>query len=86
MKNSPRTRTALVVFLTLLPAGGAGPEGSVLGHNTPYVIEKYVSESWPARLAKPVKANVVRVDGGFENALPEGRPTDTSVHRHERPE
>lgn len=59
-------------YTTELLARAVGPEGSVIGHNTPYVIEKYVKESWPARLAKPELANVVRADRSFEDPLPEG--------------
>ncbi len=59
-------------YTTELLARAVGPEGRVYGHNSPYVIEKYVSESWPARLAKPVNANVVRVDAGVAEPLPEG--------------
>ncbi|MBW2396518.1 MAG: class I SAM-dependent methyltransferase [Deltaproteobacteria bacterium] len=59
-------------YTTELLARAAGPEGSVIGHNTPTVVEKFVSESWPARLAKPVNSNVTRVDSGYEEPLPEG--------------
>jgi len=59
-------------YTTELLARAAGPEGSVIGQNTPYVIEKYVSESWPARLAKPVNAKVSRVDRAYEEPLPPG--------------
>ena len=43
----------------------------VYGHNTPYVIEKFASESWPARLSREVNRKVVRVDSGFEDMLPD---------------
>ncbi|MAE96472.1 MAG: methyltransferase [Deltaproteobacteria bacterium] len=59
-------------YTTELLARAVGPEGSVIGQNTPRVIEKYVKESWPARLAKPALANVVRADRSFEDPLPEG--------------
>jgi predicted methyltransferase len=52
-------------YTTELLARAAGPDGVVYGQNTPAVIEKYVSESWPARLAKDELANVVRVDSDF---------------------
>lgn len=54
-----------------LLARAVGPEGTVYGHNTPRVIEKYVAESWPARLAKPVNQRIVRVDREFEAPLPD---------------
>ncbi|MGE4607030.1 MAG: hypothetical protein AAEJ52_09850 [Myxococcota bacterium] len=56
-------------YTTELLARAAGPDGVVYGQNTPAVIEKYVSESWPARLAKDALTNVVRVDSDF-GALP----------------
>jgi len=55
-----------------LLARAVGPEGTIYGHNTPRVIEKYVGESWPARLTKPVNARIVRVDRDFQDPLPEG--------------
>ncbi len=53
-----------------LLARAVGPEGTVYAHNTPAVIEKYVKESWPARLSKPVMENVVRVDRTWNEPLP----------------
>lgn len=58
-------------YTTELLARAVGAEGTVFGHNEPTVIEKYVSESWPARLAKPVNAKVVRADRAFADPLPE---------------
>jgi predicted methyltransferase len=52
-------------YTTELLARSVGASGVVFGQNTPYVIEKYVSESWPARLSKDVNARVVRVDSGL---------------------
>ena len=65
-EHVPRLPDALVLggHAELL-ARAAGPEGFVYGQNTPAVIEKYVSETWPARLAKDALANVVRVDSEF---------------------
>ncbi len=57
-------------YTTELLARAVGPEGVVYGHNEPAVIEKFVGESWPARLAKPINGNVVRVDRGFGDPLP----------------
>lgn len=56
-------------YTSELLARAVGPEGVVYGHNTPTVLEKYVSESWPARLGKDVNAKVVRIDAGFEDPL-----------------
>ncbi len=58
-------------YTTELLVRAVGPDGVVYGHNEPAVIEKYVSESWPARLAKPMNANVVRVDRSFAAPIPD---------------
>jgi len=58
-------------YTTELLARAVGPTGRVYGHNRPTVIEKYVSESWPARLARPANARVVRVDAPLAAPLPE---------------
>lgn len=57
-------------YTTELLARAVGPEGSVYGQNTPYVLEKYVKESWPARLARPSMKRVVRVDRESGDPLP----------------
>lgn len=58
-------------YTTELLARAVGAQGTVYGHNEPAVIEKYVSESWPARLSKPVNAKVIRADRAFGDPLPE---------------
>lgn len=58
-------------YTTELLARAVGSEGTVYAHNTPYVLKKYVSESWPARLARPAMAGVVRVDRELVTPLPE---------------
>lgn len=57
-------------YTTELLARAVGEKGEVYGHNTPRTVEKYVSESWPARLAKPVNHRVIRVDAELANPLP----------------
>ena len=57
-------------YTTELLARAVGSEGTVYGQNTPYVLEKYVSESWPARLARPAMKGVVRVDRELVSPLP----------------
>lgn len=59
-------------YTTELLVRAVGPKGAVVGHNIPQVIEKYVSESWPARLAKPINENVQRVDRSFQDPFPDG--------------
>ncbi len=58
-------------YTTELLVRAVGSEGAVFAHNTAMVIEKFVSESWPARLARPVNANVVRIDAEWSAPLPE---------------
>jgi len=57
-------------YTTELLARAVGPDGVVYGQNAPGSIRKYVSKSWPARLAKPVNARVVRIDSSFSDPLP----------------
>ena len=59
-------------YTTELLARAVGPEGSVISHNTPRVVEKFVRESWPARLTRPANANVKKVIRPFDHPLPEG--------------
>lgn len=58
-------------YTTELLVRAVGPEGAVFAHNTAMVIEKYVSEAWPARLAREVNASVVRIDAEWSAPLPE---------------
>lgn len=57
-------------YTTELLARAVGPTGKVYGQNPAMVVEKFVKDSWPARLAKPVNQNVVRVDREFDAPLP----------------
>jgi predicted methyltransferase len=57
-------------YLTELLARAVGPEGVVYGQNNKVTIEKFVSKSWPERLARPVNAKVVRVDRELDDPLP----------------
>lgn len=60
-----------------LLARAVGPQGVVYAQNTPAVIERFVSESWPARLSKDVMGNVERVDAELSDPLPpEARDLD----------
>jgi predicted methyltransferase len=53
-----------------LLARAVGPSGRVFGQNSPFVLKRYAEAPWTARLAKPVMANVVRVDRDLEDPLP----------------
>lgn len=58
-----------------------GPEGRVVGHNAPFVLERFAEAPWSARLAKPVNANVSRLDAAFDAPIPEGvAPLDAVVN------
>jgi predicted methyltransferase len=57
-------------YLTELLVRAVGPEGTVYAQNNKGIIEKFVKEAWPARLARPVNAKVVRVEREFDDPLP----------------
>jgi predicted methyltransferase len=58
-------------YTTELLARAVGPEGRVYGQNPKFVLERFAEKGWSARLAKPVNANVVRLDREFADPLPE---------------
>ena len=47
-----------------------GGTGKVYAQNSPFLLEKFASGPWSARLSKPVLANVVRADREFDDPLP----------------
>ncbi len=47
-----------------------GPTGRVYGQNPKFILERFAEKPWSERLAKPVNANVVRVDREFDDPLP----------------
>lgn len=57
-------------YTTELLARAVGPEGTVYGHNAPFVLERFAEAGWSARLSKPVMANVVRLDRPFDDPFP----------------
>ncbi|MBW2397272.1 MAG: class I SAM-dependent methyltransferase [Deltaproteobacteria bacterium] len=57
-------------YTSELLARAVGPEGTVYAQNSPYVIEKYVKESWPARLSRGAMKGVIRVDRERGDPLP----------------
>jgi predicted methyltransferase len=57
-------------YTTELLARAVGPTGTIYGQNPKYVLERFAEQEWSARLAKPVMANVVRVDREFGEPLP----------------
>lgn len=68
-------------YTTELLARAVGPTGQVYGQNPRFVLERFAEAGWSARLAKPVNANVVRVDREFVDPLPpEVRELDLVVN------
>ncbi len=56
-------------YTTELLARAVGSTGRVLGHNTPFVLDRFAEGPWSQRLTKPEMANVVRVDRPFEDPV-----------------
>lgn len=68
-------------YTTELLARAVGPRGRVLGHNTPFVLDRFAEEPWSQRLTKPEMANVVRVDRPFDDPLgPENTGLDAAIN------
>ncbi len=57
-------------YTTELLARAVGPEGTVYGHNPPFVLERFAEKGWSARLGKPIMANTVRLDRPFDDPFP----------------
>jgi predicted methyltransferase len=53
-------------YTTELLARSVGPAGAVYAQNDKLTVERFVSESWPKRLARPANGNVVRMDREFD--------------------
>jgi predicted methyltransferase len=51
-------------------ARAVGPEGRVYGQNARWVLERFAEKPWSERLAKPVMANVMRLDRELDDPLP----------------
>jgi len=57
-------------YTTELLARAVAPGGVVYGQNPPFILQRYAEKPWSERLAKPVMADVVRVDREFDDPLP----------------
>jgi predicted methyltransferase len=57
-------------YTTELMARAVAPGGKVYGQNSRFILERFAEKPWSERLAKPVMANVVRVDREFDDPLP----------------
>lgn len=58
-------------YTTELLARAVGSKGVVYAQNNAYTLERFVEQSWPARLKREVNANVVRVDREYDDPLPD---------------
>ncbi len=58
-------------YTTELLARAVGPTGTVYAQNPSAFLSGFLKEVWPARLARPVNAKVVRVDREFAAPLPD---------------
>ncbi|MCB9689375.1 MAG: class I SAM-dependent methyltransferase [Alphaproteobacteria bacterium] len=57
-------------YTTELLARAVAPGGVVYSQNNAFVVERFAEKPWSERLAKPVMADVVRVDRELEAPLP----------------
>ncbi len=57
-------------YTTELLMRAVGPEGKVSAQNNAYTLERFVSESWPARLKRDAMKDVMRIDRAYETPLP----------------
>ncbi len=57
-------------YTTELLARMVGPTGRVYGQNPKFILERFAEKPWSERLAKPVNAQVARVDREFDDPLP----------------
>ena len=49
-------------YTTELLARAVGPTGAVYGQNSKWVLDRFAAAPWAERLARPINANVTRVD------------------------
>jgi predicted methyltransferase len=68
-------------YTTELLARAVGPHGRVYAQNAPMILEKFAAGPWAARLAKPVNANVVRLDRELDDPFgPDVKDLDVVVN------
>lgn len=56
-------------YTTELLARAVGPSGHVYGQNSTFVLERFAAAPWAERLARPVNANVSRLDRDLGDPL-----------------
>jgi predicted methyltransferase len=67
-------------YTTELLARTVGPGGKVYAQNSRTLLERFAEKPWSERLAKPIMANVVRVDRELDDPLPpEAKDLDAVV-------
>jgi predicted methyltransferase len=59
-------------YTTELLARAVGDTGLVYAQNSRFILERFAAAPWAERLAKPVMANVVRLDREFDDPFPGG--------------
>ena len=57
-------------YTTELLQRAVQPGGVVYAQNASFVLQKFVSKSWPERLARPVMKGVLRIDREMDDPLP----------------
>lgn len=57
-------------YTTELLARVVGPKGRVWAQNSKFILERFAEKPWSERLAKPVNAQVVRLDREFDDPFP----------------
>ena len=57
-------------YTSELLARAVGPSGTVYGHNTPFILQRFAEGPWSERLARPTMKTVRRVDRPFDDPLP----------------
>ncbi|MCA9683593.1 MAG: hypothetical protein KC457_15435, partial [Myxococcales bacterium] len=58
-------------YMTELLARSVGPEGTVYGQNSPFVLDRFAREGWNARLAKPINQGVLSLERPFDDPFPD---------------
>lgn len=66
-------------YTTELLARAVGPQGQVYGQNNRFVLDRFAEAPWTERLARPVNANVVRLDRELEDPLGDVAELDAVV-------
>lgn len=66
-------------YTTELLARAVGPTGVVYGQNNPWVLERFAAAPWADRLARPVNANVARLDLELEDPFGDVHDLDVVV-------